>query len=976
MSRRRGAAGLLGLALLLGAGTAAAQSTITLVSNTGQSRTASLVALGLTSFAHNSLAATFTTGAHAAGYTLSAVDVSFGLIGSTAVVQVSLYSTSSGAPGTSLQVLTNPASFTSDGLNTFTAAADTTLDANTTYALVVENTRTTERATPDLILSGTTSDSEDTDAATGWSIANAANARNTNDAAWQVRPDSAMLMIAIKGSAKDTTAPTLQTATVNGSTLTLTFDEALDTTTAPAASRFTVGGTDTATTVTGVAFKSGDAKSVELTVSPAVPHGDTGITVSYAKGSDANPLKDTAATPNQVADFSGETVTNNTPAPGVMPAPTVSIAGGGAITAGSPARFIVSASAAPSSNLRIGLALTSTGGVLAPWSGTIDILASATSAIFTTANTAAALSGTVTVTLLSGTGYTVSSISGSATVTVTAQQQPDPPGQDPQQPREPRPLQPKPEPLQLALWTDKPGYLAGDTVRLYRTLDPHDDRGQYSTFVYLEPAGGGQRRYLAPLWGGGQLHADAVDGYGRPEGGASALPLSSADRVLVFEGKAPRPGLWRFVLELRPGSAAEQAEEPAEPLLTRRAWAGFTVAERSVLLNRRGWDRELRADATLRSDTIYYLGHQLFVHDGATLTIEAGTVVKGWGDNTAIIVEPGGRIVAEGTREAPVVLTCSSAVGRRQPGCWGGLRILGRAPVTRLEGVAPGVLPAERAVYGGADGEGSSGALRYVRVEFAGAGGDPDDPEHAAPAIGLYGAGSGTVLDHVQARRSLGDGIAFSGGSAAGAAAPRTCTCSTAATAWPAATTPKATTASRARCRRCPTSPWCTPGPMGGTSAGRPRCGSPTAAQCGPSTCWRPASSAARCAPSAARACCSARARARSARRCCGSSARPRCLPASPTRRSSRCATRSCATCATSPTPIPGPRRSRRPCQTRGRATSGPSAATTTGSRSGLSSDPSPSMTCASERTKGTSASGCRCRPASGPHFNRQSLLC
>ena len=183
-----------------------------------------------------------------------------------------------------------------------------------------------------------------------------------------------------------------------------------------------------------------------------------------------------------------------------------------------------------------------------------------------------------------------------------------------------------------------------------------------------------------------------------------------------------------------------------------------------MLLNRSGFDREIRSDLTLRADTLYYLGHQLFVHAGATLAIEPGTLLQAWGSHAAIIVEPGGRIVAEGTREAPVVLTCSAPAGYRQPGCWAGLRILGQAPVTRLEGVAPGVLPPERPAYGGSDAEGSSGALRYVRVEFAGASGDPEAP---GPAIGLYGAGSGTVLDHVQARSSLGDGFAFHGGSAA-----------------------------------------------------------------------------------------------------------------------------------------------------------------------------------------------------------------
>ena len=322
----------------------------------------------------------------------------------------------------------------------------------------------------------------------------------------------------------------------------------------------------------------------------------------------------------------------------------------------------------------------------------------------------------------------------------------------------------EPEPLQLALWTDRPGYRAGETVRLYHTLQPHDDEGSYRTFLYLEQAGG-ERRYLSPLQGGGQLHADAVDRYGLRADTAVAQILAAADRVLTWEGEAPAPGLWQFVLELRPGEPSQPDAQPDSPsATTRRAWAKFTVAERSSVLNRRGFDREIRSDATLRSDTLYYLGHQLFVHDGATLTLQPGTVLLAFGRHAAIIVEPGGRIVADGTREAPVVLTCSSPMSQREPGCWGGLRILGKAPVTRLEGVAPGVLPAQRAAYGGSDADGFSGLLRYVRVEFAGAAGD--EPDAAGPAIGLYGAGSATLLDHVQARHSLGSGFAFSGGSA------------------------------------------------------------------------------------------------------------------------------------------------------------------------------------------------------------------
>ena len=352
---------------------------------------------------------------------------------------------------------------------------------------------------------------------------------------------------------------------------------------------------------------------------------------------------------------------------------------------------------------------------------------------------------------------------------------PDPPppdtDPDPQQPQTgpsggSQQARPDPQPLQLALWTDKPGYRAGETVRLYRTLDPHDDSGRYRTFAWLERSDGSERRYLAPLSAEGTLREELVDASGLPASAEVSGFLSAADRELAWQGPAPAPGLWQFVLELRPGSGPARAPGEDVPVGARRAWTRFVVAERSLLLNRRGFDREVRSDLTLRSDTVYHLLHQLFVHDGATLTIEPGTLVQAWGPSTAIIVERGGRIVAEGTPEAPVVLTCSAPAGWREPGCWAGLRILGRAPVTRLEGVAPGVLPAGRPVYGGTDAEDSSGALRYVRVEFAGAGGDPDDAEAAGPAIGLYGAGSGTVLDHVQARASLGDGFAFHGGTA------------------------------------------------------------------------------------------------------------------------------------------------------------------------------------------------------------------
>ena len=122
----------------------------------------------------------------------------------------------------------------------------------------------------------------------------------------------------------DTTAPAFSSASVDGATLTLTFNEDLDTSgTAPATGAFTVSGTAETTSVTAVAFHDTDATKVALTLSPAVGHGESGITVGYTEptGAGTHPLADAAG--NKVETFSGQTVTNDTPD---MTAPTLSTA--------------------------------------------------------------------------------------------------------------------------------------------------------------------------------------------------------------------------------------------------------------------------------------------------------------------------------------------------------------------------------------------------------------------------------------------------------------------------------------------------------------------------------------------------------------------------------------------------------------------------------------------------------------------------
>ena len=112
---------------------------------------------------------------------------------------------------------------------------------------------------------------------------------------------------------KSGTAPAVSSAAVNGNTLTVTFAAALDTAHVPLAPSFTVtGGNSPARTVTAAAFKTGDATKLELTLSRAVVYGETGVKVAYAKpGGVTRRLQDAAA--NEVAAFSNQAVTNDTP---------------------------------------------------------------------------------------------------------------------------------------------------------------------------------------------------------------------------------------------------------------------------------------------------------------------------------------------------------------------------------------------------------------------------------------------------------------------------------------------------------------------------------------------------------------------------------------------------------------------------------------------------------------------------------------
>lgn len=290
---------------------------------------------------------------------------------------------------------------------------------------------------------------------------------------------------------------------------------------------------------------------------------------------------------------------------------------------------------------------------------------------------------------------------------------------------------------------------------LYRTMDPMSDENQYTLFFYRENIETGERRYFGGGAGFTALSEGVIDHYSLSEPDFRIARIEQVDRQLIWSGLVPVPGLWHFVAELR---------SPDTTQVLKRAHAKFVVAKNTpTTLGEGGSVTEITTDTTWANDTIYRLRAGVTVKSGATLTIEPGTVVQAKGANVGIIIERGGRIVAEGRREAPVRITCEANTGERESGCWGGLIVRGSAPVNSDEESIDGTASEMEPLYGGDHADDSSGVLRFVRVEFAG--GSTDVAKRPA-AIGFHGVGSGTVIDHVQAHAGAGDGITFLGGTA------------------------------------------------------------------------------------------------------------------------------------------------------------------------------------------------------------------
>ena len=156
----------------------------------------------------------------------------------------------------------------------------------------------------------------------------------------------------------------------------------------------------------------------------------------------------------------------------------------------------------------------------------------------------------------------------------------------------------------------------------------------------------------------------------------------------------------------------------------------------------------------------YILKGYVYVNGRATIKFAPGSViVSDTIQKGALIIERNSRIFAEGTATEPIVFTSGKPAGRRAPGDWGGLVILGNAPTNRT--TPPIIEGGINAEYGGSVAADNSGVLKYVRIEYAGIAADPNSEING---LTLGGVGSGTSISFVQVSYGNDDAFEIFGG--------------------------------------------------------------------------------------------------------------------------------------------------------------------------------------------------------------------
>ncbi len=209
--------------------------------------------------------------------------------------------------------------------------------------------------------------------------------------------------------------------------------------------------------------------------------------------------------------------------------------------------------------------------------------------------------------------------------------------------------------------------------------------------------------------------------------------------------------------------------------------------------------KDIATSETWTADNLYKLTKQIYVLPGATLTIEAGTVIASdTGVGGSLAVARGAKIFVNGTKDNPVIMTSTDDVATWEPDAshpsggdpktgtwreganeWGNLTIMGKGLISAShfgglqvgdntkdpsglnEKQMEGLTDPNNSLYGGKDDNDDSGSISYLSIRY---GGKVIGLGNELNGLSLGGIGRETDIHHVEIMNNVDDGIEIWGG--------------------------------------------------------------------------------------------------------------------------------------------------------------------------------------------------------------------
>ncbi len=203
--------------------------------------------------------------------------------------------------------------------------------------------------------------------------------------------------------------------------------------------------------------------------------------------------------------------------------------------------------------------------------------------------------------------------------------------------------------------------------------------------------------------------------------------------------------------------------------------------------------QDITTSTTWTSNNRYNLQRQIYVTNGATLTIEAGTVVASTATingGGSLAVTRGSQIFVQGTDKRPVIMTSTAdfatwtggnpktGTWRESANEWGNLTLMGRGYISEnvvaantptpnanniatMEGLIAGFPGDQRVLYGGGNDNDDSGSISYLSLRY---GGRVIGLTNELNGMSLGGIGRDTAIHRIEIMNNVDDGVEIWGG--------------------------------------------------------------------------------------------------------------------------------------------------------------------------------------------------------------------